>query len=150
MPQSIVDAIKPVAEGKVTSVVTAEKKTKAPALYDLLTLQKEANKRFGYTAKETLDIAQNLYEEYKLISYPRTESRHLSNDMVEELPGAVNAAIKSPTTIDALRDALAANSIVAGKVTVAQLKPHLTKAYVDDNKLTDHHAIIPTHKAVPG
>ncbi|MBY0358327.1 MAG: DNA topoisomerase 3 [Candidatus Obscuribacterales bacterium] len=146
--QAILDSISSVATGIVKSVVTAEKKTKAPALYDLLTLQKEANKRFGYTAKETLDIAQTLYEEYKLISYPRTESRHLSNDMVDELPGVVRAALKAPTTAQAVRDALTKASIT-DKVTTKELRPHLSKAYLDDNKLTDHHAIIPTHKACP-
>lgn len=147
--QAILDAISPKDSGRVDSVITAEKRNKPPALYDLLTLQKEANKRFGYTAKETLDIAQNLYEEHKLISYPRTESRHLSNDMVQELPGVVNAAIKAGTTTQLLRDALAKQGIVTGKITTEVLRPHLTKSYVDDNKLTDHHAIIPTHKACP-
>jgi DNA topoisomerase-3 len=148
--QAIVAAVTPKNSGVVKSIITAEKKTKAPALYDLLTLQKDANKRFGYTAKETLDIAQSLYEEHKLISYPRTESRHLSNDMVEELPGVVSAALRAPTTSQIARDALAAQNIKAGSVTVDLLKPSLTKAYLDDNKLTDHHAIIPTHKAVTG
>ncbi len=147
--QEILNSITPNPTGTVISVVTAEKRTRPPALYDLLTLQKDANKRFGYTAKETLDIAQNLYEEHKLISYPRTESRHLSNDMVDELPGIVNAAVKAPTTPDVARTALAAASIVAGKITADILRPYLTKNYLDDNKLTDHHAIIPTHKACP-
>lgn len=147
--QAILDSISTTTTGVVNSVVTAEKKTKAPALYDLLTLQKEANKRFGYTAKETLDIAQNLYEEHKLISYPRTESRHLSNDIVDELPGVVRAALKAPTTSPAVRDALNKVSITADNVTAKILRPHLSKAYLDDNKLTDHHAIIPTHKACP-
>jgi DNA topoisomerase-3 len=147
--QEILNSITPKPTGTVVSVATAEKKSKAPALYDLLTLQKEANKRFGYTAKETLDIAQNLYEEHKLISYPRTESRHLSNDMVDDLPGVVNAAIKAPTTPEVARTALAKVSIFAGKITADVLRPHLTKTYLDDNKLTDHHAIIPTHKACP-
>ncbi|HEV2987339.1 MAG TPA: DNA topoisomerase, partial [Candidatus Angelobacter sp.] len=84
--QAILDHITPIPSGSVTSVVTTEKVTKAPQLFDLLSLQKECNKRFGYTAQETLDLAQSLYEEYKLLSYPRTESRHLSNDMLSELP----------------------------------------------------------------
>lgn len=145
--KAIVDAITPEKTGSVQSVITQEKRNKPPALYDLLTLQKEANKRFGYTAKETLDIAQSLYEEHKLISYPRTESRHLSNDMVDELPGVVTAVLKAPFTTQTTRDALAAESIVPGKITADILRPKLTKAYLDDNKLTDHHAIIPTHKA---
>ncbi len=147
--QAIVASITPKPTGTVNSVITSEKKTKAPALYDLLTLQKEANKRFGYTAKETLDIAQNLYEEHKLISYPRTESRHLSTDMVGELPAIVSAVLKASTTAQATRDAFAAVSIKPGNITASLLKPSLSKAYLDDNKLTDHHAIIPTPKAPP-
>src|SRR5438874_2739494 len=79
--QAVLDHITPFPSGSVTSVVTTEKITKAPQLFDLLSLQKECNKRLGYTAQETLDLAQSLYEEYKILSYPRTESRYLSNDM---------------------------------------------------------------------
>lgn len=143
--QQIVDTIKPEKHGLVQSVVTTEKKNKPPALYDLLTLQKEANKRFGYTAQETLDIAQNLYEEHKLISYPRTESRHLSTDMVAELPRVLSTVLKSPTTSQVAKDAMEKEGIVPGKITTALIKPKLSKAYVDDAKLTDHHAIIPTY-----
>lgn len=143
--QAIVDAIKPEKHGLVQSVITTEKKNKPPALYDLLTLQKDANKRFGYTAQETLDIAQNLYEEHKLISYPRTESRHLSTDMVAELPRVLSTVLKAPTTSQVARDALEKEGIVPGKITAALIRPRLNKAYVDDAKLTDHHAIIPTY-----
>ncbi|HMX46062.1 MAG TPA: DNA topoisomerase 3 [Candidatus Obscuribacter sp.] len=142
--QAIVKDITPVKAGVVKSVVTSEKKAKAPALYDLLTLQKEANKRFGYTAQETLNLAQSLYEEHKLISYPRTESRHLSNDMVEELPRIVSSLLKAPTITKKVKDAFAAEGIVPGSITAKLLSPKLSKAYVDDTKLTDHHAIIPT------
>jgi DNA topoisomerase-3 len=147
--QAIIDDIKPQKNGTVESVVTTEKKNKPPALYDLLTLQKEANKRFGYTAQETLDIAQNLYEEHKLISYPRTESRHLSTDMVQELPRVLSTVLKSATTSQAAKDALASEGIVPGKITAALIRPRLSKAYVDDAKLTDHHAIIPTYNNPP-
>lgn len=147
--KDIVKAITPEKFGTVSSIITTEKKTKAPALYDLLTLQKEANKRFGYTAQETLDIAQKLYEEFKLISYPRTESRHLSNDMVDQLPGVLTAVLKSPTTSQKAKDAFLKENIKPGSITVAQLKPRLSKSYVDDTKLTDHHAIIPTPKLPP-
>lgn len=143
--QDIVKAVQPETHGKVLSVVTAEKKTKPPALYDLLTLQKDANRRYGYTAQETLTIAQSLYEEHKLISYPRTESRHLSNDMVQELPRILSTVLKSPTTSQKARDAFAAEEIVPGKITTGLLRPKLSKSYVDDTKLTDHHAIIPTY-----
>lgn len=147
--EAVVKDIAPLSQGTVTSIATVEKKTKAPALYDLLTLQKEANKRFGYTAQETLDLAQKLYEEYKLISYPRTESRHLSNDMVDELPRVLSNVLQSFVTTQKVKDAFAKEKIVPGAITASLLRPKLSKAYVDDAKLTDHHAIIPTHKAPP-
>ncbi len=144
--QAIMDAIAPRPSGTVVSISTSEKKTKAPALYDLLTLQKDANKRFGYTAQETLDIAQNLYEEYKLISYPRTESRHLSTDMIDTLPPILSTVLQSPLTSAEARKAMATEGLTAGKITVELLNPRLSKSYVDNAKLTDHHAIIPTNK----
>ena len=130
--QAIFDHITSIPSGSVLSVVTTEKITKAPALFDLLTLQKESNKRFGYTAQQTLDLAQSLYEEYKLLSYPRTESRHLSTDMLPELPNIIDA-MPGEWPIAIARAALSQGL-------------HLSKSYVDDTKLTDHHAIIPTHK----
>ena len=119
----------PLAE--VTSVETKDKTIHAPALFDLLTLQKEANKRFGATATATLQIAQSLYETHKLLSYPRTESRHLSRDIVPGLPAVIDAARYSFPEAAALAEA-----------RFPTLK--LPKSYVDDTKLTDHHAIIPT------
>ncbi len=133
--QTILDQISPLSSGTVLTVTTTEKAAKAPPLFDLLTLQKEANRRFGYTAQETLDLAQSLYEEYKVLSYPRTESRHLSHDMLPELPNIIRALPKE-WPVEAALTALA-NGF------------HLSKAYMDDTKLTDHHAIIPTHKAPP-
>jgi DNA topoisomerase-3 len=147
--QAILASVKKESHGTVESVVTSEKKTKAPALYDLLTLQKEANKRFGYTAQETLNIAQSLYEEHKVISYPRTESRHLSTDMVDELPRILSTVLKAPLTSQGARDAFKDEGIVPGGITVSLLRPRLNKSYVDDAKLTDHHAIIPTHNMPP-
>lgn len=131
LAQRIIDDIAGVPHAEVTSVETKETRTAAPALPDLLTLQKEANKRFGYTASETLQIAQSLYETHKLISYPRTESRHLSRDMVPGLSAVVDAVAPSFPEAAAL---------------AKQRFPTLTlsKSYVDDTKLTDHHAIIPT------
>lgn len=133
--QTILHHISPIPSGAVVSVTTIEKTTKAPPLFDLLTLQKEANRRFGYTAQETLDLAQSLYEEYKVLSYPRTESRHLSHDMFPELPKIIRA-LPNEWPIEAALTALDTG-----------LK--LSKTYVDDTKLTDHHAIIPTHKPAP-
>jgi DNA topoisomerase-3 len=144
--QKIIADIASQSVGLVQKVETKEKRTKAPPLYDLLTLQKDANKRFGYTAQETLDIAQSLYEEYKVLSYPRTESRHLSTDMVAELPRILTTVLQAFTTTDGARKALAREGLAPGKITADLLSSRLDKSYVDDTKLTDHHAIIPTHK----
>jgi DNA topoisomerase-3 len=121
----------------VRDLTTNEKKSNPPALFDLLALQKEANKRYGYTAKETLDLLQNLYEEHKIVSYPRTESRHISTDMLSELP-----AILQTLRVGWQESAhFALNALAQGH--------QLSKSYVDNTKLTDHHAIIPTSKHAP-
>jgi DNA topoisomerase-3 len=99
-----------------------------PLLYDLTELQRHANRLYGFSAQTTLDLAQKLYEQHKLISYPRTDSRHLSVSVAATL-GAVVAAIQEP-----YRDRLAADT---GQ------RP-LGARFVDDAKVSDHHAIIPT------
>ena len=99
-----------------------------PLLYDLTELQRHANRLFGFSAQKTLDIAQALYERHKLISYPRTDSRHLSQDVAQTLPRIVEA-IAAP-----YREHLAPGT---GE------RP-LGRRFVDDAKVTDHHAIIPT------
>ena len=99
-----------------------------PLLYDLTELQRHANRLYGFSAQTTLDLAQKLYEQHKLISYPRTDSRHLSASVAGTL-GAVVAAIE-----ESYRDRLA---------TGTGQKP-LSGRFVDDSKVTDHHAIIPT------
>lgn len=99
-----------------------------PALYDLTELQRHANRLFGFSAQKTLDVAQALYEKHKLISYPRTDSRHLSQDVAATLPRIV------ATISGAYREQLAPGT---GE------RP-LGKRFVDDAKVTDHHAIIPT------
>ncbi len=145
--QAVLDHITPIPSGSVASVVTTEKMTKPPQLFDLLSLQKECNKRFGYTAQETLDLAQSLYEEYKLLSYPRTESRHLSTDMLSELPDIVATVINSSFITQTVRDAFTIANIRPGNLADGLIQlPLLGKSYVDNTKLTDHHAIIPTHK----
>ena len=103
-------------------------RTPPPLLYDLTDLQRHANRLYGFSAQKTLDLAQTLYEQHKLISYPRTDSRHLSTDIAETLPKIVQA-ISAPYQ--------------------QQLAPGtgerpLGKRYVDDAKVSDHHAIIPT------
>ena len=147
--EQILAGITPLTVGTVEKIETKEQRTRAPGLYDLLTLQKEANKRFGYTAQETLDLAQSLYEEFKILSYPRTESRHLSTDMVSELPTILNMLLKSTNLSQDAKNAFNKEGIVAGNITVDHLRKRLTKSHVDDTKLTDHHAIIPTHKMPP-
>ena len=102
-----------------------------PALYDLTELQRHANRLFGFSAQKTLDTAQALYERHKLISYPRTDSRHLSQDVAHTLPRVVDA-IAGP-----YREQLAPGT---GE------RP-LGRRFVDDSKVTDHHAIIPTTTA---
>lgn len=146
--EKILQDIKKHSTGTVKSVTNLEKRNKAPALYDLLTLQKEANKRYGYTAQETLDIAQSLYEEYKLISYPRTESRHLSTDMIEQLPGILISVLRGAISTKEIKDAFRGINLIPSTITADEIRARLGKAYVDDTKLTDHHAIIPTDKAL--
>jgi DNA topoisomerase III len=119
------------------TVRKAQKKTateKPPLLYDLTELQRNANARYGFTAERTLRAAQALYEERKLITYPRTSSRYLSNDMVGGLKKRVEAA-----------GALPELSTFAEKLLEKQKLP-ISKRIVDDSKVTDHHAIIPTNK----
>jgi DNA topoisomerase III len=103
-------------------------RTPPPLLYDLTDLQRHANRLYGFSAQKTLDLAQTLYEQHKLISYPRTDSRHLSTDIAETLPKIVQA-VSGP-----YQQHLAPGT---GE------RP-LGKRYVDDAKVSDHHAIIPT------
>lgn len=108
---------------------TAETRRAPPPLfYDLTELQRHANRLYGLSAQTTLDIAQKLYEQHKLISYPRTDSRHLSKSVAGTM-GAVVAAVE-----ESYRDRLASGT---GQ------RP-LSSRFVDDSKVTDHHAIIPT------
>ncbi len=120
--------------GKITQIKRKKRKTGPSSLYDLTLLQKECNEKFGYTAKTTLQYAQALYEKHKLITYPRTESRHLSESMRDELPRVLQSA---PTHLQPF-----------AREAVERLKGgyKLGKAYINDKKLTDHHAIIPTSK----
>ncbi len=108
-----------------TSVVRERKKEQPPKLYDLTTLQREANRIFGYTAKQTLDYAQTLYEK-KLLTYPRTDSRYLTSDMAETASCVIHLAVKVPP-FDSC------NSFFP-----------LVELMVSDKDVTDHHAIIPT------
>jgi DNA topoisomerase-3 len=118
-------------------VQKAEKKTateKPPLLYDLTELQRNANAKFGFTAERTLRAAQALYEDKKLITYPRTSSRYLSKDMVGTLKQRIEAAGALPDLA-----LFAAELLDLPKLPIA-------KRIVDDAKVTDHHAIVPTNK----
>ena len=112
----------------VESVSRKTRRTRPPLLYDLTELQRHANRLWGLSADRTLKLAQALYEKHKLISYPRTDCRHLSAD-VEKTLSQVVAAIEAPYAEHLPAD-------------VGQRK--LGKRFVDDSKITDHHAIIPT------
>jgi DNA topoisomerase III len=128
--QAIVDACAG-RPGTISKLEKKEQREKAPMLYDLTTLQREANNRYGFSAKRTLAAAQRLYEEHKALTYPRTNSRYLTTDMVEEikpiaeLVGAHNEYRKGAEYVTAL-DVLPLARVV------------------NDEKVTDHHAIIPT------
>ena len=115
-------------EAAIESLTSETKRMQPPLLYDLTELQRHANRLFGFSAQKTLDLAQALYERHKLISYPRTDSRHLSADVAATVPRIV-AAIST-----GYQQQLAAGT---GE------RP-LSKRYVDDSKVSDHHAIIPT------
>ena len=115
-------------------VHTSSKRTFSPGLYDLTELQRDANRRFGYSAKETLNIMQRLYENHKVLTYPRTDSRYIGRDIV-------------PT----IKERLRACCIGPYKQFIAPLlrEPLRTgKSFVDDSKVSDHHAIIPTEEYV--
>lgn len=122
------------ADGTVAEIRKTPKKTYAPQLYDLTELQREANSRFNYSAKETLNIMQRLYENHKVLTYPRTDSRYLSSDVVSTIPDRLQACGTGPYR--KLAGALYGKAIEA--------KP----SFVDDKKVSDHHAIIPTEQFV--
>lgn len=121
-------------QGLVTEVKRIPKKTYAPQLYDLTELQREANRKFNYSAKETLNIMQRLYENHKVLTYPRTDSRYLSSDIVPSIKERLEACGVGPYR--KLAGRLMNQKIVA--------KP----SFVDDKKVSDHHAIIPTEQFV--
>lgn len=127
-------SLKQEKNAEVIEVTKAHKKSFAPQLYDLTELQRDANKMFGYSAKETLSIMQGLYEYHKVVTYPRTDSRYLSADIVETLPDRIKAVQMKPY------------APLAAKVLRTPIKA--SKAFVDDSKVSDHHAIIPTEQSV--
>ena len=114
----------------VLEIDKKQKKSFSPGLYDLTELQRDANKKFGYSAKETLNIMQKLYEQHKVLTYPRTDSRYISSDIVGTLPERLKAC------------GVGEYRPLAHKVLQKPIKPN--KSFVDDSKVSDHHAIIPT------
>lgn len=114
----------------ITKVEKEEKKTPPPLLYDLTELQRDCNKKFGFSAKKTLDIAQSLYEKRKMITYPRTDSRYLSDDM----KGKVHNTLRR---LNELEEYQPYTQPLSGNIS-------FTKRIIDNSKVTDHHAIIPT------
>ncbi|MFR2150453.1 MAG: DNA topoisomerase 3 [Christensenellales bacterium] len=116
---------------QVTQSTKEHKSVWPPLLYDLTTLQREANAQLGFTAKKTLATAQKLYEQHKLLTYPRTDSRYLSHDML----GKVQSTLER---YDGALKPIGEQALAYGV--------RMTKRVFDDAKLTDHHAIIPTGK----
>ena len=118
-------------QGSVLQATREHKSVPPPLLYDLTTLQREANAQFGFTAKKTLETAQKLYEQHKLLTYPRTDSRYLSHDMLGKVQSTLAA-------YDGALQPLGEKALQYGV--------RMSKRIFDDAKLTDHHAIIPTGK----
>lgn len=131
LARRVADAARP-GPARVESLQTKRVTSLPPLLYDLTELQREANRRFGLTAQKTLSIAQELYEKYKVISYPRTDSRYLTADLKPKLPALLKRLTGQPYA------ALAAQ---AGE-------PVSWKRLINDAQVHDHHAIIPTGKSV--
>ncbi len=119
------------ADGSITKVDRRNQREKAPLLYDLTSLQREANTRYGYSAKRTLANAQRLYEEHKALTYPRTSSRYLSGDMVPEVKPIAELVGANREYTKAAKYVTGLDLLPLGRV-------------VNDAKVTDHHAIIPT------
>ena len=119
---------------EITNVEKKAKKTMAPGLYDLTTLQREANLKYGFSAKETLNIMQRLYENHKVLTYPRTDSRYIGKDIVPTIKERLKACGIGPYR----------------KLAGAFMnKPvQVNGSFVDDKKVSDHHAIIPTEQFV--
>ena len=120
---------------KLTSLRSSDKQTYAPMLYDLTELQRDANKLYGYSPKQTLNIMQKLYEQHKALTYPRTDSRYLTDDIV-------------PTLNERLR-AVTIGDTKAAAEDILRRKLKINKSCINNSKVSDHHAIIPTEQKVP-
>lgn len=131
--QSIADEVRG-KRGILSEVKKVYRFKAPPAAYDLTELQRDANKKYGYSAKQTLSYMQALYETHKLLTYPRTDSRYITQDVVATLPERLRAIAVGPYKE-------LANAVL-------KTKPLSTKYIVNDAKVTDHHAIIPTEQYV--
>ncbi len=120
--------------GEVTDVQKQSKKELPPLAYDLTELQRDANRRYSYSAKQTLNLMQRLYETHKLVTYPRTDSRYITDDIVPTLQERLKSIAVGPY------------SKMVG--TILRNKIKVTKRFVDNSKVSDHHAIIPTEQYV--
>ncbi|MEI6448294.1 MAG: DNA topoisomerase, partial [Actinomycetes bacterium] len=119
--------------GTIVRVETRERRDKAPLLFDLTSLQREASSRYGFTARRTLSAAQKLYEQHKALSYPRTNSRYLTGDMIPEIKPIASVVGRTAAEYTKAADfVVGLDSLPLGKV-------------VNDEKVGDHHAIIPTN-----
>ncbi len=126
--ENLLNTVKQTNQTTVKSVDSKEKSAKPPELYDLTTLQREANRLFGFTAKQTLDYAQSLYEK-KLLTYPRTDSKYITEDMTESTLALADKLIGSlPFAVN-----------INGRIDIS----HLSNI-VNNKKVSDHHALIPT------
>jgi len=130
----LIKKLKNQQEAQVMEVISTAKKNFAPQLYDLTELQRDGNKAFGYSPKETLQIMQKLYEQHKILTYPRTDSRYISADIVETLKERLKACGIGPY------------AKTAAKLLKTPIKAN--KSFVDDTKVSDHHAILPTEEFV--
>jgi DNA topoisomerase III len=129
------ERIAALAAGAAAVVESVERKPlveQPPLLYDLTTLQREANQRFGFTAKRTLAAAQGCYERHKVLTYPRTASRYLSTDLVSSLPSVIGRVVAADPVYEKAAAAISGLSLLP------------TSRAVNDAKVGDHHAIIPT------
>jgi DNA topoisomerase-3 len=128
---AVVDAVRG-RRGEITKLDKAKRTEKAPLLYDLTSLQREANTRYGFSARRTLSAAQRCYEEHKALTYPRTSSRFLTSDMVPEIKPTAQKVGRFEEYATAARYVTSLDLLPLGRV-------------VDDAKVGDHHAIIPTN-----
>src|SRR5436309_2076337 len=117
--------------GEITKLEKTERKDRVPLLYDLTQLQRDANGRYGFTARRTLAAAQRLYEEHKALTYPRTNSRYITGDMISDIKPTASLVGEQPEYAQAAQYVVGLDKLPLGRV-------------VNDAKVTDHHAIIPT------